>query len=341
MHILYFFIFIAVSNYTFAAANPSSRGQCNFSSSSLTYSGLDITAGPLTNGSEKLLGQLDFFTNYSCWTYSTATDGYSVQWGIDSSGSHIAGTRFKSNIDGIELRLIEGGNSQTMQLSRIAGQTGTGIVLTRWVTSNINVNSRHSNSWNDPMFAVYQTGTISSMSTKTRLGLNRDYNIITFKGANTSEGIYNPGVVFPKSQELQLLDPTCKLNYQPKYDIGDLIQGREREVDFNISLACTHAKTIQNNFEWQFNVSGPNISTSSDKSSAIYSGSGLPSVIMNINNLRNDNSAGPIVFGKDYLFLNPSNNNTFNFPLRAKFSAGKTSNTGVFSFNLNFQLNYN
>jgi len=342
VRIIYFLIFITISSYSFAASVPNSSGQCNFSSISLTYSGGDITAGPLTNGSEKLLGQLSFSTFYRCRNYDQATDGYAIQFGIASSDSHISGTRFKSNIDGIELRLIEGGTSQTMQLSKIAGLEGTGIVLKRWHQSEFPYAQwSHSGTWGDVMFSVYQTGTISSMSTKTQLGLSKDYNIIVFKGADTTNGVYNPGAVFPKSQQIPVLDPTCKLDYQPKYDVGEIIQEREKEVDFNIRLICTHAITIRNNFEWKFNASGPNVSTSIGQGSALYSGSGLPSVIMNISSLRNDSSTGQLLFNHSYLFSNPSNSNTFDFPLRAKFVSADSINTGDFSFNLNFQLNYN
>jgi len=279
MRVLYFLILIIFSNYSFALQ----PGQCSFSGTTLTYTGSDITAGPLTGGSEKLLGYLDLSMPYSCYTYTTATDGYSIQWGLNSSSnSHISGNRFRSNIEGIELRLLESSNGQTLQLSGIAGQSGTGIVLTRWVTSNINVNTRHSNSWSPRMFAVYQTGTISTMSTKIRVGLSNDYNVIVFRGANTSANVYQTGTLFPKSQELQLLDPTCKLNYQPTQNIGNLVQGRQKTVDFNINLVCSHATTIHNNFEWNFTVNGANVSTTGDRTSAIYGGNGLPSVVMNL-----------------------------------------------------------
>ena len=75
MRVLYFLILIIFSNYSFALQ----PGQCSFSGTTLTYTGSDITVGPLTGGSEKLLGYLDLSMPYSCYTYTTATDGYSSQ----------------------------------------------------------------------------------------------------------------------------------------------------------------------------------------------------------------------------------------------------------------------
>ncbi|HCH3375393.1 TPA: hypothetical protein NKU37_002930 [Vibrio parahaemolyticus] len=338
MRILYFNILFIFSSYSFALQ----PGQCSFPGTTLTYSGSDITTGPLSGGSERFLGYLDLSMPYTCHTYTTVTDGYTIQWGLsNSSNSHISGNRFQSNIEGIELRLVDSGSDQTLELSGIAGQPGSGIVITRWVPSNVDVDTEHSDPWSSRMFAVYQTGTISTMSTKIRLGLSNDYNVIVFKGANTSEGVYQTGAVFPKSQELQLLDSTCKLNYQPTQNIGNLIQGREKSVDFNINLICSHATSIQNNFQWTFTVNGANVSITPDRASAIYSGSGLPSVVMNLDSRRNDGHSGSLIFGDSYLFLNPGNANSFDYPLRATFSSRNNSNVGDFSFKLNFQLNYN
>lgn len=333
---LFFFMFLIITSAPSLALQP---GQCTVSPI-ITYTGSDITTGPLIGGSEKLLGYLDLHLPYTCHTYTSSTDSTSLQLGLNNShNSHISGSRFKSNIEGIELNLI--GNTIAGQAVKIAGQPGTGIRLWKWPLSQTPLNTEITATWNFRLFEVYQTGKISKMSTKAKIGLSGNYQLLVFRGENTSSDTFNTGTIFPKSQEINIIDPTCQLNYQPNMNIGNLIQGRQETVDFNINLTCTHATVIENNFEWRFMVDGTNVSTSSDKSSAIYGGNGLPSVVMNLESLRNDSSFGPLLFGNAYLFPNLNHASTFDFPLRATFNAGTNSNTGNFSFKLNFQISYN
>ncbi|MGF1777066.1 hypothetical protein [Vibrio nomapromontoriensis] len=336
MRLIYLIILITISIPSFALQ----PGQCSVNPT-ITYTGSDITIGPLSGGNERLLGYLELHLPYTCRTYTTATDGTSIQLGLNNShNSHISGTRFRSNIDGVELNLV--GNTIAGQAVRIAGQPGTGVRLWKWPTSQTALNTEITATWNFRLFEVYQTGTISTMATKAQIGLSGNYQILVFRGENTSSDTFNTGSTFPKSQEVKLVDPTCQLNYQPNQNIGNLIKGRSKSIDFDINLVCTHATTIQNNFEWRFSASGTNVSTSSDKTNSLYyGGNDLPIVVMNIESLRNDSSSAALLFGDSYLFLNPTNTNTFNFPLRANFTAGSGSHTGDFSFKLNFQLDYN
>ncbi|MCW8347347.1 hypothetical protein MD535_15170 [Vibrio sp. ZSDZ65] len=97
---------------------------------------------------------------------------------------------------------------------------------------------------------------------------------------------------------------------------------------------------MQSNVSWTFKAGGSNVTTESNKMSAKHYGAEVPSVMMTISSLRNG-STNALLFDTKYDFPQSGKESNFNFPLRAQFQTLQSSPSGSYSFNLNFQVDYN
>ncbi|KOO13932.1 hypothetical protein AKJ18_16815 [Vibrio xuii] len=308
-------------------------GECTFSNTKLTYSGMNIPSSSETYKDGEVLGQLILTTSYSCLTYSLANNDVVLQIGTRGAGnSFINNERYRSNVSGIIL--------EAKHKVRTVATYNNEIIFVQFRKPTYSNDQRISGTFNQPVFDVIKSGEIKDASSVT-LNLEKSFKLLSFLySSGTDQGVYIDPTNVPDTAAIPVYNASCSITHPTNVEVPALIPGVRSEVSsyFNVVLNCADKVVMQNNVQLTVNpIFTTGISLSVDKTSLLYNHDGLL-ILMNI-----FNSVGTetqMSFETMYQFNNSSKGNSFTIPMRAKFLLGSTQ-SGDYSFQTQLSVRYN